>query len=109
MFLILSADEYQGFNINFTTAVKNNILEDSLFSRLLYSTDYYTTSGLYLRNYNKEKLACIEKDILTAYRSSKTKTFSLTEHAANNSLLKISGVWESGSAIGLAYKFSHLF
>jgi hypothetical protein len=109
MFLILSADHYQGFNINFTTAVKNNILEDSTFSRLLYSTDYYTTSGLYLRNYTKEKLAHIEKDILAAYRSSKTKTYSLTEHAANNSLLKISGVWETDTSVGLAYKFSHLF
>ena len=109
MLLIISADEYKEYYVNFITPVKNNILEDSLFSRLLYSTDIFTTTGLYLRNYSKDKLLEIETDLLQSYRSSKTKVYSLTDHAANNSLLKISGIWESNSSIGLAYKFSHLF
>jgi hypothetical protein len=109
MLLIISADDYKEHYINFTTAVKNNILEDSLFCRLIYSTENFTTTGLYLRNYSKEKLTQIEQDLLVAYNSSKTKLFSLNEHAANNSLLKISGIWESSTSVGLAYKFSHLF
>jgi hypothetical protein len=109
MLLILSADEYDPSCVTFSAAVKNNILDDSLFIRLLYSTSDYTTNGLYLRNYTKEKLTYIEKDLLDAYKSSKTKTLSLAEHAAANSMLKVSGVWESATAIGLAYKFSHLF
>jgi hypothetical protein len=109
MLLILSADDYAPPCVTFSAAVKNNILDDSLFIRLLYSTADYTTNGLYLRNYTKEKLVFIEKDILDAYKSSKTKTVSLAEHAAVNSMLKVSGVWESTNAIGLAYKFSHLF
>jgi hypothetical protein len=109
MLLILSADEYDPSCVTFSAAVKNNILEDSLFIRLLYSTSDFTTNGLYLRNYSKEKLAYIEKDLLDAYKSPKTKMVSLPDHVANNSMLKVSGVWESSTAIGLAYKFSHLF
>ena len=109
MLLILSADDYDPVCVTFSAAVKNNILDDSLFVRLLYSTADYTTNGLYLRNYTKEKLSFIENDLLDAYKSSKTKTVSLAEHAATNSMLKVSGVWESSTAVGLAYKFSHLF
>ena len=109
MLLIIAADEYERYCLNFSTVVKNNIIDDSLFSRLLYSTDIYTTNGLYLRNFTKEKLAEIENDILSAYRSNKKKIYTLSDHTTNNSLLKISGVWETNTSIGLAFKFSHLF
>ena len=109
MLLILSADDYDPACVTFSAAVKNNIIDDSLFIRVLYSTADYTTNGLYLRNYTKEKLSYIEKDLLDAYKSSKAKTVTLAEHAAANSMLKVSGIWESSTAIGLAYKFSHLF
>lgn len=109
MLLIISAHDYTSHYVNFANVVKNNILEDSLFSRILYSTPTYTTNGLYLRNYTKEHLVQIENDILKAYNTTKLKSYSLFDHASNNSLLKISGVWESETAVGLAYKFSHLF
>jgi len=109
MLLIIATDDYKPQSVNFTNTVKNNILEESLFSRLLYSTEFYTTNGLYLRNFAKEHLARIEADILQAYDSPKTKTFSLVDHSSNCTLLKISGVWESATTVGLAYKFSHLF
>ena len=109
MLLIISADEYEKYGLNFSTPVKNNILDDSLFSRLLYSTDIYTTNGLYVRNYTKEKLAELEHDVLTTYRSTKKKVYTLADHSSNNSLLKISGVWETNTSVGIAFKFSHLF
>ena len=105
----MAADDYKAHCINFTNGVKNNVLEDSMFSRLLYSTEVFTTNGLYLRNFGKDQLSRIEADILLAYGSPKTKTFSLVEHMSSCTLVKISGVWESATAVGLAFKFSHLF
>ena len=109
MLLLLPASAYIPEFVYFSTPVKNNIIEDSSFIRITYSTQHYTMSGVYLRNFTLAQLHCIENDLLTACNPTKNKTFSLCDHSTHHSMLKISGVWETATTIGLAYKFTHLF
>jgi hypothetical protein len=109
MLLLLPASAYTPEFVYFSTPVKNNIIEDSSFIRITYSTPNYTMSGVYLRNFTMAQLHFIEYDLLTAYNPTKGKTFSLCDHSTHHSMLKISGVWETATNIGLAYKFNHVF
>jgi hypothetical protein len=55
-----------------------------------------------------DKLGSIEQAILSAYASSKPKMMSLNKCVKTTSMiLKISGIWETDDACGLAYKFIH--
>jgi len=109
MLLILPTSGYVPEYVTFSTPVKNNIIEDSSFVRITYSTPHYTMNGLYLKNFSLAQLHHIENDLLAAYNPSKGRTCLLCDHSAHHTLLKISGVWETATTIGLAYKFIHLF
>ena len=109
MLLLLPASAYTPEFVYFSMPVKNNIIEDSSFIRITYSTSHYTMAGVYLRNFSMTQLHFIENDLLTAYNPTKNKTLSLCDHSTHHSMLKISGVWETATNIGLAYKFNHLF
>jgi hypothetical protein len=109
MLLILPASAYSGDCVFFSNSVKNNIIDESLFTRLLYSTSSFTTNGLYLRNFTPAQLRIVEIDLLKLYNSPKTKMFTISDHNPHHSMIKISGVWETATAVGLAFKFSHLF
>jgi len=80
-----------------------------MFARLVYSTPCYSTNGLYLRSFTLAQVQQIELELLEMYNSSKKKTLVITDHYVHHNLLKISGVWETATNIGLALKFSHLF
>ena len=103
MLLLLPASAYTPEFVYFSTPVKNNIIEDSSFVRINYSTPHYTMSGVYLRNFSLAQLHFIEHDLLTAFNPTKTKTYSLCDHSTHHSMLQISGVWETATTIGLAY------
>jgi hypothetical protein len=107
--LILPASAYTKDFVFFSSPVKNNIIEDSLFTRLVYSTPWFTTNGLYLRSFTLSQVQQIELELLEMYSSTKKKTLVISEHYAHHNMLKISGVWETATNIGLALKFSHLF
>ena len=108
MLLAICAGAYSPPFVHFVAPVKNNVIENSLFSRIVYSTDHYTMNGLYLKRHTLAQVQGIELDLLNAYGCRKPRGASLGAHYMTHSILKISGVWESETAFGLAYKFIHL-
>jgi hypothetical protein len=107
MLLAISANTYAPWFVHFVPPVKNNVLENSIFSRIIYSTETYTMNGIYLKKHTLAQLQAIEDDLMTAYSSTKAKAGGLCAHYMANTVLKISGVWESETACGLAFKFIH--
>ena len=107
MLLAISANTYGPWFVHFVPAVKNNVMENSIFSRIIYSTETYTMNGIYLKKHTLAQLQAIEDDLMAAYASTKSKAGGLCAHYMANTVLKISGVWESETACGLAFKFIH--
>ena len=108
MLLITEASQYTPSGIFFTTSVKNNIIEKGLFTRILYSTATYTTNGLYLKDFTRAQLKRVEQDILSAYRSPKVRSTTLAVLPQGfwaGKVLTVSGIWETNTSYGLAYKF----
>ena len=48
MNIVKRIDQYDENNLIFSDPIKNNIMNDSSFIRLLYSTPYFTLNGIYL-------------------------------------------------------------
>jgi hypothetical protein len=106
MLLTLTAEQFNVQFVHFLPPIKNNILTGSVFSRIIYSPPYFAMQGVYVYIHMSDKLGSIEQAILGAYASSKPKIMSLNKCVKTTSLiLKISGVWETDDACGLAYKF----
>jgi len=76
MNLILKLNQFNQDNIFFNITVKNNIIHNSLFSRIIYSTSLFTINGLnFLINLN---------DISIEYYYNKYKcNFKLSNHNSN--------------------------
>ncbi len=149
MNIALNINQFQINEIYFCDPIKNNVVNDGLFIRLIYSTEYFVTNGINLfvplydvlieKFYNKYKCSFhlinnknmidsiqqIEEDILkklnnknkiiqkTIYeqlRVGNIKIFSENIDKTNNNLfiLKISGIWETETHIGLTFKFSKI-
>jgi hypothetical protein len=114
--------DFNKFNINnifFYDPIKNNIIDDSNFVRLIYSDQNLILNGLYLQiNLDKTQeihniLETIENEILNKYNVNiekvnriKLQLVYIIKYIKNNKLiLKISGIWENNNKIGLTYKF----
>ena len=133
-------------NIYFCDAIKNNVVNEGLFIRLIYSTDFFVTNLLFTlydvvieKFYNKYKCSfniinnkniienilqieegilkniniknkIIQKSIYDQLRVGNIKIFSENIDKTNNYLfiLKISGIWETDTHIGLTFKFSKI-
>lgn len=136
-------------NIYFCDSIKNNVVNDGLFIRLIYSTDFFVTNGINLfvplydvvieKFYNKYKCSfhlinnkniidhiqqieegilkniniknkIIQKTIYEQLRAGNIKIFTENIDKTNNCLfiLKISGIWETDTQIGLTFKFSKI-
>jgi hypothetical protein len=48
MNIIKTIDQYKGEHIYFCDPIKNNIMNDSNFIRIIYSTPYFSLNGVYL-------------------------------------------------------------
>jgi hypothetical protein len=107
MYLVKKIEQYNNENIFFCEPIKNNIMNESIFIRILYSTDLMILNGIYLlvnlndisyeKYYNKykcnfnifnhkdtiEKLKLIEENILKKYKTNKTPTFKNYEQLKN--------------------------
>ena len=146
MNIALNIDQYNINNIYFCEPIKNNIVDNGVFIRLIYSTELFVMNGINIcmrftdvnieKYFNKykcsfninnnrntiETLRSIEENILKKINfNNKTiqpkiyeqiingniKIFSENIEKINNQLfiLKISGVWETETNIGLTYKF----
>ena len=83
MNIVKTIEQYDDNNIYFCEAIKNNIMNDGSFIRILYSTHHFVINGIYL--YINLNDVSIEIN--------------------NLFILKISGIWETNTNYGLTYKF----
>lgn len=103
MNLVKSIEQYNHNKLVFCDPIKNNIMNDGVFIRILYSTDIMTLNGIYLlinlsdilceKYYNKfkcsfnisnhkeiiENLKLIEEEILKKYKTNKTPSYKIYE------------------------------
>lgn len=121
MNLVLDYKKYNVNNIFFYDPVKNTVMDDSKFIRIIYSDVNIILNGLYLkilRSDNIDELSenidKIENNILMKYHSIKSKSMKIKEQLLyilkknpydNIFILKISGIWETDMMIGVTYKF----
>jgi hypothetical protein len=149
MNIALNINQFDINNIYFCEPIKNNVVSDGLFIRIIYSSEYFVTNGINLfvplndvvieKFYNKHKCCfnltnnknmieniqqieeeilkklniknkIIQKTIHEQLRIGNIKIFSENIDKTNNHLfiLKISGVWETDTHIGLTFKFSKI-
>ncbi len=103
MNLVKSIEQYNDKNTFFCEPIKNNIMTDGNFIRILYSTQYFILNGIYLlvnlhdiaceKFYNKYKcnfnilnhkdtidnLKKIEEELLKKYKTSKIASYKIYE------------------------------
>jgi hypothetical protein len=116
MLLLENIEDYNNQFLILLPSVKNNLIANSLFTRIIYSPPMMAFNGLYLNiQCSKDNiihtLSDIENDILSKYHCSKkkknyVKTVFKYKIPPSSSfvILKISGIWESETTYGLAYK-----
>ena len=120
MLLIEHIESYNKQFLFLLPPVKNNLIMNSIFTRIIYSPPMISFNGLYLsipffedNQLFIQKLHEIENDILSVYTCSTTKKKNLQikqfisykiSNITNKVILKISGIWESETSFGLAYK-----
>ena len=97
MILSIPLSNYNRHYIVFLTAVKNNMIEKGMFIRILYSTTNVIFNGIFikLKNENISNICKVEKDVLSAYHTTKNPVYSVEKHLYRNNknILKISGIW----------------
>lgn len=149
MNIALNINQFNINNIYFCDSIKNNVVNEGLFIRVIYSTDFFVTNGINLlvplydvvieKFYNKYKCSfnlinnkniienilqieenilrniniknkIIQKSIYEQLRIGNIKIFSENIDKTHNYLfiLKISGIWETDTHIGLTFKFSKI-
>ena len=157
MNLILEYQTFNKKNVFFQEPVKNTVMNDSNFIRIIYSNKDFILNGIYIKininkdiqkkifnhdyitiedkiDENKNKLLnenkmvfqfveTLEKYILNKYNSNHIHTYKMTEQIlyllnkinnCNNNrnifsyILKISGLWETETHIGITYKFIYI-
>jgi hypothetical protein len=111
MFLVKKIEQYDENNLFFCEPIKNNIIKNnSIFSRILYSTDLFTSNGICLfiyfnevdfeKYYSKYKcifnvqtnkniidnIKTIEENILKKYETTKIPVFKIYEHIKNGNI-----------------------
>ena len=126
MNLVLEKEDYNSDYLFFYDPVKNTVMDDSYFIRIIYSNEDLILNGVYLKieldkntQYNVLNfLDQLEKQILSKYNNMKIFSKKLREQLIfllkkNQPIddkiiqysLKISGIWETNSTIGLTFKF----
>ncbi len=125
MNLVLDETNYNINNIFFYEPVKNTVMDDSKFIRIIYSDEHVILNGLYLKldikNNNNvlDFLDKTEREILNKYKINKNNVnknrcikiqeqlqFLINKNIPNkNVIIKISGIWETNLIMGLTFKF----
>lgn len=123
MNIIIPINDINDKNIYFHDAIKNTVINNGDFIRILYTDKYIICNGIQIKIpyfQNKDiiqKLLILEKNILNLYNSSCKHFFKLEEQInyfnskysqINNSknyfIVKISGIWENNIGIGITSK-----
>ena len=134
MNIALSVKDITIDDIFFLDPIKNIIINNSKFIRIIYSNNLLTLNGIYLicnidnkdNNNNHGLLLYIqslEDNILNKFSKEKIKNYKIREYFNNNFInidytkseekyskyiLKISGIWDATNNIGLTFKFLKL-
>tara|TARA_R110001592_G_scaffold256617_1_gene520297 strand:- start:323 stop:748 length:426 start_codon:yes stop_codon:yes gene_type:complete len=134
MNIALSVKDITIDDIFFLDPIKNIIINNSKFIRIIYSNNLLTLNGIYLicnidnkdNNNNHGLLLYIqslEDNILNKFSKEKNKNYKIREYFNNNFInidytkseekyskyiLKISGIWDATNNIGLTFKFLKL-
>jgi hypothetical protein len=116
--MLVVAPTYEENCIVLLHQVRNNII-DGFFTRILYVTPCITMKGVYLLFPLcdlVDTMMEVERDILSKYKTNKQPKYVVKEQLeqhhiklhpgdTNILILKISGIWETSSYYGLAYKY----
>lgn len=134
MNIALSVKDITIDDIFFLDPIKNIIINNSKFIRIIYSNNLLTLNGIYLicNIDNKDKnnnhglslyIQSLEDNILNKFSKEKNKNYKIREYFNNNFInidytkseekyskyiLKISGIWDATNNIGLTFKFLKL-
>lgn len=134
MNIALSVKDITIDDIFFLDPIKNIIIHNSKFIRIIYSNNLLTLNGIYLicNIDNKDKnnnhglllyIQSLEDNILNKFSKEKIKNYKIREYFNNNFInidynktqenyskyiLKISGIWDATNNIGLTFKFLKL-
>ena len=134
MNIALSIKDITIDDIFFLDPIKNIIINNSKFIRIIYSNNLLTLNGIYLicNIDNKDKnnnhglllyIQSLEDNILNKFSKEKIKNYKIREYFNNNFIntdytkdqekytkyiLKISGIWDASNNIGLTFKFLKL-
>lgn len=134
MNIAITAKDLSIDDIFFLDPIKNIIINNSKFIRIIYSNNLLTLNGIYLicnidnkdNNNNKGLLLYIqslEDNILNKFSKEKIKNYKIRDYFNNNFIntnysnceetytkyiLKISGIWDASNNIGLTFKFLKL-
>ena len=134
MNIAISTKDLNNNYIYFLDPIKNIIINNSKFIRIIYSNNLLSLNGIYLicnidikNNFNNHGLLIyinnLEDIILSKYSKQKIKNYKIREYFNNNFIknysdknynnesnyvkyiLKISGIWDSNNNIGITFKF----
>ena len=129
LYLVLNIGQIEIENILFLESKKNIILKNSKFTKIIYSDVHMILNSLYVEVGERIKIEersgnvfYLENRILCHYNEchniQKNKTFSFihglkmymneintSTSTSTSTILKISGVWETETNIGLTFKF----
>jgi hypothetical protein len=105
--MILLLPEVHLEHIILLQPVKNTIIHNSVFSKIIYSDDCISLDAIYVKQSSIKFPTDFEHSILNLYSTSKRHVVGLEKYMAKHPLkpiLKISGIWETDTAIGLVTK-----
>ena len=123
MNIIIPINNINDKNIYFHDPIKNTVINNGDFIRILYTDKFIICNGLQIKfngiptKDNIEKLYALEKNILNLYNSSCKQFLKLEEQlnyninrysnyitSKNCFIVKISGIWENNVGIGITSK-----
>lgn len=124
MNMLMKINEFKIENIYFNESIKNTVLTDCNFIKILYSNEHFLMNSLYFiininkNNYNNiiNNIIEIEKNILNLYNKNIKHKYSLKEKILLtnnfekidnfniNYIIKISGIWKNDYLMGITFK-----
>lgn len=125
MNILLHLKEINHDYIFFGDSIKNSIIENGIFYRIIYSNTLMSLNSLFISfemNINSQKemieiLTELEKVILSKIDTTKHPQYKIKDYLKfltskggeefklNKYILKISGIWETETDYGITFKF----
>ena len=109
MLLLLQPNLFNTQYMFFSEPIKNNVIDNSVFVRIIYSPPEIVFNGIFisLQHALCADLIQIEKNIMSTYKTSKLPRYifeTLLYKPKLAGYIKISGIWENNYSFGIAYK-----